>query len=162
MLNPKDPETYHKEINEINNFLMQNNLIGKDECQSEPLKCTDGTSEMDMVRSVVKHWLDLEMRIQEKNAALKALRQEIKSLQETRAYLDTQVMPFMSKNNIPQFNFQNGTKLTLTSTQRKKSVSQKELKEILEKNLKEEDAKKIQSIMEDRPIITKSQLKYKR
>lgn len=162
MLNPNDTQNYDNELNNINDFLMKNNLIGTDECKSEPLKTKDNESEMDMMRTLVKHWLDLELRIQEKCASLKALQQEIKSLKQTRSYLDTQVMPFMSKNNIPQFNFQNGTKLTLTSTQRKKNVSQKELKEIICKHLKEEDAVKINSIIMDRPVITKSQLKYKK
>ena len=157
MLNPNDPT----DLNEINNFIL-NNLKNSDETKSEPVVPKDSASEMDMMRTIVKHWLDIEIRIQEKTASLKSIKQEIKSLQETRSYLDTQVMPFMSKNNIPQFNFQNGTKLALTSTQRKKSISQKEIKEILEKNLREEDSQKIQEIMEQRPLVTKSQLKYKK
>ena len=37
-----------------------------------------------------------------------------------------------------------------------------ELKEIIAKNLKEDDALKLNTIIEDRPLITKSQLKYKK
>jgi hypothetical protein len=111
---------------------------------------------LDETQKAVKRWLELENEI-------KTLTSAISERKKEKQTLTTHIVEFMKDNEIPFFNLNTQGKLTLKETTTKTPLSQKIIKSTIETNLSAEDAENLRKILfEDRPTVSKFQLKYKK